>query len=139
MSGLDAAEPAARVTCAMASSKTLQKASAMRLLLVTVGSEEQAVSIARTLVQEHLAACVNLIAPIRSIYRWRDALEDEREILLVIKTRKALYSRVEQRVREMHSYEVPEILSIAPDAGHRPYLEWLFDSTAAAVLRGARS
>ncbi len=123
----------------MASSRASRKASALRLILVTAGSEEQALKLARALVEERLAACVNLVAPLRSIYRWRGAIEDDREILMVIKTRKALYARVERRVRELHTYEVPEILSIALDAGHQPYLEWLFDSTAAVARRGARS
>lgn len=116
-----------------------QKASAARLVLVTVDSEEQALLIARTLVDERLAACVNLVARVRSIYRWQGAIEDAREHLLIIKTRAALYSRVERRVRELHSYETPEILSIALDAGDKRYLEWLFGSTAGTTRRGARS
>jgi periplasmic divalent cation tolerance protein len=113
-----------------------RKVSAARLVLVTAGSEDQAVRIARTLVEERLAACVNLVAPVRSIYRWRDAVEDEREFLLIVKTRKTLYPRLERRIRELHSYEVPEILALAVDAGHEPYLAWLFESTAAGALRG---
>lgn len=116
-----------------------QKASAARLVLVTAGSEEQALLIARTLVAERLAACVNIVARVRSIYRWQSAIEDAREHLLIIKTRAALYSRVERRVRELHSYETPEIISIALDAGDKKYVAWLFGSTTAATGRGARS
>ncbi|HUY19759.1 MAG TPA: divalent-cation tolerance protein CutA [Candidatus Binataceae bacterium] len=114
-----------------------QRASAARLVLVTAGSEREARRIARALVEERLAACVNIVARVRSIYRWRDAIEEAREYLLVIKTRAALYLRLERRVRELHSYEVPEILSLALDRGHQAYVKWLFDSTA--VRRGARS
>ncbi len=102
---------------------------------MTAGSEDQAVRIARALVEERLAACVNLVAPVRSIYRWGRAVEDEREFLLLIKTRKTLYPRLERRVRELHSYEVPEIVALAPAAGHQPYLDWLFESTAAGAPR----
>jgi periplasmic divalent cation tolerance protein len=102
-----------------------------RAVLVTAGSEEQAASIARALVGDRLAACVNIIGPVRSIYRWRDAVEDDREFLLVIKTRAALYLKVERRVRQMHTYEIPEVISLPLDRGSPPYLKWILDSTAA--------
>lgn len=98
---------------------------------MTASSEEQAASIARALVGDRLAACVNIIGPVRSIYRWRDAVEDDREFLLVIKTRAALYLKVERRVRQMHTYEVPEVISLPLDRGSPPYLKWILDSTAA--------
>jgi periplasmic divalent cation tolerance protein len=101
----------------------------MRVILVTTGTEELAVSIARTLVGERLAACVNIVGPLRSIYRWRDGVEDDREYLLVIKTRATLYMKVETRVRQMHTYEVPEVLSVTADRGSPPYIKWLLDST----------
>lgn len=116
-----------------------QRASAARLVLVTAGSERQALGIARTLVEERLAACVNVVGRVRSVYRWREAVEEAREYLLIIKTRAVLYPRVEQRVRKLHTYEVPEILSIALDQGHQAYVKWLFDSTAISIRRGARS
>jgi periplasmic divalent cation tolerance protein len=101
----------------------------LRLILVTTGSEEQAVSIARALVSERLAACVNIVGPVRSIYRWRDAVNDDREYLLIIKTRATLYMKVETRVRELHSYEVPEVLALNADRGSPRYIKWLLDST----------
>jgi periplasmic divalent cation tolerance protein len=100
-----------------------------------VGSEDEAASIARALVEERLAACVNIVAAARSIYRWRDQIEDERECLLLIKTRASLYAKVERRVREMHSYEVPEVVALPFAAVSRPYLEWLLDATATAPRR----
>ena len=100
-----------------------------RIVLVTVASEEQGAVIARKLVEEKLAACVNAVGPIRSIYRWRDAIEDDREFLLIVKTRAELFAKLERRVRELHTYEVPEVLALKLDAGSAPYLDWLMKST----------
>jgi periplasmic divalent cation tolerance protein len=101
----------------------------MRVIFVTAGSEEQAVQIARTLVGERLAACVNIVGPIRSIYRWGGEINDDPEYLLIIKTRALLYMKVETRVREMHPYEVPEVLALNADRGSPPYIQWMLDST----------
>jgi len=101
----------------------------LRAILTTTGTEEQALSIARALVSERLAACVNIIGPVRSVYRWRDAIEDEREYLLLIKTRATLYMKVETRVRELHTYEVPEVIALSLDRGSPPYIKWLLEST----------
>jgi len=111
-------------------------ASRARVVLATAGSEEQANRIARVLVDERLAACVNIVGPIRSIYRWRDAVEDESEYLLLVKTRSSLYGKVERRIKELHSYEVPEVIALSPDAGSLPYLEWLIESTASTSTLG---
>jgi periplasmic divalent cation tolerance protein len=105
-------------------------ASGPRIVLVTAGDEQQAQSIARRLVDERLAACVNIVGPIRSVYRWRDAVADDPEFLLLIKTRASLLSRLERRVIELHSYEVPEVLALAPSGGSAAYLGWLFEATA---------
>jgi periplasmic divalent cation tolerance protein len=101
----------------------------MRVIFVTAGSEEQAVQIARTLVGERLAACVNIVGPIRSIYRWGGEINDDPEYLLIIKTRALLYMKVETRVREMHTYEVPEVLALNADRGSPPYVQWMLDAT----------
>jgi periplasmic divalent cation tolerance protein len=111
------------------------RASRAVAVLSTAASEEQALQIARALVGERLAACVNIVAPIRSIYRWRDAIEDDRECMLVIKTRAGLVMRVEGRVKELHSYEVPEVIALPISAGSRAYLRWLLDSTSAGRVR----
>jgi len=100
------------------------------VVLMTCANSEQGASIARTLVAERLAACVNLVGDIRSIYRWRDKLEDDREILLLAKTRTQLLTRLERRVRELHTYEIPEVVALPLCGGSKPYLDWLFDSTA---------
>jgi len=101
-----------------------------RMVFVMAGNEDEAAKIARALVEERLAACVNILGPVRSVYRWRGAIEDEREYLLVIKSQARLYSRVERKVRELHSYEVPEIIAVAITQGSKPYLDWLIESTA---------
>ena len=108
----------------------------LRAILTTTGTEEQALSIARSLVSERLAACVNIIGPVRSVYRWRDAIEDEREYLLLIKTRATLYMKVETRVRELHTYEVPEVIALSLDRGSPPYIKWLLESTRAERTTG---
>lgn len=111
-----------------------------RIVLSTAGAEQQARSIARRLVDERLAACVNIVGPIRSVYRWRDAVEDEPEFLLLIKTRASLLGRVERRVIELHSYEVPEVLALSLSGGSATYLGWLLESTASKPMRAeARS
>jgi len=95
------------------------------VVLVTVGSAAEGERIAEALVGEQLAACVNIIGPIRSIYTWKGELQRDEERLLVIKTRAALFDDVERRVRALHSYETPEVIALPIGAGSQPYLEWL--------------
>jgi len=108
------------------------------VVLVTCANQAQGESIARSLVGERLAACVNLVGGIRSIYRWRDQLEDDRETLLLVKTRTQLLGRLERRVRELHTYEVPEVVALRIHRSSRPYLDWLLDATFAGRRRKAR-
>jgi len=86
---------------------------------------------ARTLVDEGLAACVNIVPGVRSIYLYGGKVHDEAEVLCIAKTRKELFARLEARVRDLHPYEVPEILSFEVDEGSAAYLEWLEESTKA--------
>ncbi len=109
-----------------------------RVVLVTIGNETDARAMARTLVGEGLAACVNVLGPINSIYRWRGAIEDEKEYLLMIKTRAGLYGRIERRVKELHSYDVPEVVALPIETGSASYLEWLFEMTAPSIQRPTR-
>jgi len=102
-----------------------------RVVLVMSANEDEATKIARTLVEERLAACVNVVGPVRSIYRWRGTVEDAREHMLIIKTRARIYAKLERRVKELHSYEVPEVIAITPAAGSRQYLQWLMECTTA--------
>ena len=99
------------------------------VVLVTCGSEEEALKIANALVEEHLAACANIISPIRSIYRWEGKIWDEREWLLIIKTQSHLFETLEKKVKSLHSYSVPEIVSLSITDGSSPYLNWLEQMT----------
>jgi len=103
--------------------------SAPIIVLVTCGSEEEGLKIANALVEDHLAACVNLIAPIRSIYRWEGKIWDEKEWLLIIKTQKHRFEELEKRVKPLHSYSVPEIISIPITESSSPYLNWIRENT----------
>jgi periplasmic divalent cation tolerance protein len=99
------------------------------VVLVTCGSEDEAVKIARALVEERLAACVNLVSPIRSIYRWEGKIWDEREWLLVIKTQKPRFEELGKRVKSLHSYSVPEIIGLPIVEGSLAYLDWIRENT----------
>ena len=99
------------------------------VVLVTCGSEEEASRIARSLVEDQLAACVNLISPVRSIYRWEGKIWDEKEWVLLIKTARGRFQELEKRVKSLHSYSVPEIIAIPIIEGEPSYLEWLREMT----------
>jgi periplasmic divalent cation tolerance protein len=99
------------------------------VVLSTAGSEDEAARIGRALVAERLAACVNVVGPIRSIYRWEGAVEDGREWLLVVKARAADLAGLEARIRALHSYEVPEVLALPVYGGAAAYLAWLDEAT----------
>jgi periplasmic divalent cation tolerance protein len=99
------------------------------VVLVTCGSEEEALKIANALVEARLTACVNLIAPIRSIYRWEGKIWDEKEWLLIIKTQKHRFEALEKKVRTLHSYSVPEIISLPITQGSTAYLDWINENT----------
>ena len=98
------------------------------IVLTTAGSDEQADSIASTLVEEQLAACVNVIAGVKSVYRWKGEIARDDERLLVIKTTAALFNTVRRRIRELHSYELPEVIAVPISAGDPDYLDWLSGS-----------
>lgn len=99
-------------------------------IFVTAASEQEAASIGRTLVEEGLAACANIIPHIRSIYRWKGKIWDEGETLIMIKSREALFERIRSRIKELHSYEVPEITAITVEKGDEAYVQWIQTVTA---------
>jgi periplasmic divalent cation tolerance protein len=99
-------------------------------LHVTMPNGGRALALGRTLVEEGLVACVNVIPGIRSIYLWQGKLQEDDEVLCLIKTRPELYAQVQARILALHPYEIPEILAFAADDGSPAYLEWLRTSTA---------
>jgi periplasmic divalent cation tolerance protein len=101
----------------------------MMVTFVTCRDRVQARRIARALVAERLAACVNVVPGVRSIYAWKGKLEEAREVLLLIKSRRALAKRLAARIRALHSYEIPEVVSVPVTSGSTDYLRWLREST----------
>lgn len=99
------------------------------VIFVTAGSAAEAETIAKALVEEQLAACVNILSPIRSIYCWDGKLADEQEWLLLIKTRAERFSAVEARIKALHSYQVPEVIALPIVQGSEGYLRWLREET----------
>lgn len=99
-----------------------------RIVLTTASSEEEARKIAHHLIERRLAACVNLIPHVTSIYRWRGKVEEAREWLLVVKTTAAAFDQVREAIVELHSYELPECICLAIDDGSTNYLQWIAES-----------
>lgn len=98
------------------------------LVLVTGPDRETLAALGRTVVSEQLAACVNIVADVRSIYRWEGRIEDETEALALFKTSRDRVEELEARVRELHAYDEPEVLALEVDAGSRSYIEWVVGS-----------
>ena len=97
--------------------------------LVTAPDADTAARIGRAFVEEGLAACVNVVPGLRSIYRWEGKIEDEAEVLMIVKTRRPLLDRLEARLVGLHPYETPELLALPVEGGARRYLDWLSAST----------
>jgi len=98
-------------------------------VLTTLPNSNVAAELAKTLVGEKLAACANLIPALRSIYRWQGKVQDENEVLVLFKTRRARFEALKARLLELHPYEVPEVLAVPVEDGHAAYLEWLAAET----------
>lgn len=99
-----------------------------RIVLTTAANPEEADQLARTLVEERLAACATLISAVQSIYRWHGEVESATETLLLLKTAPEQLAALEARLHELHSYETPEFLVLKADATSQPYLDWLHAS-----------
>lgn len=99
-------------------------------MLTTAGSEEEAQKIARHLVEARIAACVNIVPRITSVFRWKDAVEESAEWLLIVKTTAAAFAQVRQAISELHSYELPECVCLAIEEGSPNYLQWIAESTS---------
>lgn len=99
------------------------------LVLTTAGSEDQSITIAETLVERGHAACVNIVKRIRSIYRWKGEIWDDEEFLLVIKTRQGCFEKVRETIRELHSYELPEVLCVPVNLADEKVQAWIIGAT----------
>ena len=100
-----------------------------RIVLTTTGSHEEAGKIAHTLVERRLAACVNIIPRIESVYRWQGKVETAEEWLLLIKTQAEFFGHVRDAVKELHSYDLPECVMLEVSAGSQEYLDWIAKNT----------
>jgi periplasmic divalent cation tolerance protein len=100
-----------------------------RLVLTTAGSHPEAKKIAHALVERRLAACVNIVPQIESVYRWQGNVETATEWLLLIKTQAGSFERVRETVKELHSYDLPECVMLEVSAGSNDYLNWIAENT----------
>src|SRR6185437_5554513 len=100
-----------------------------RIILTTAGSQEEAAKIAHALVERRLAACVNILPQIESVYRWQGKVETAQEWLLLIKTQTEFFERVRDAVKELHSYELPECVMLEVSDGSQKYLDWIAKNT----------
>lgn len=101
-----------------------------RIVLTTAGSQEEARKIAHALVERRLAACVNIVPHVESIYRWQGKIETAQEWLLLIKTQAELFDRVRNAVKELHSYDLPECVMLEVAAGSPEYLGWIAENVS---------
>jgi periplasmic divalent cation tolerance protein len=102
------------------------------LALTNLPDRESAERLARVLIEEHAAACVNILGGCTSVYRWKGAVETAAEIPLLIKTTRAAYGRMEETIRSHHPYELPEIIAVPVNIGLADYLQWVADETKVA-------
>ena len=99
------------------------------VVLVTTASEEEAARIARSVVEAGLAACANIVPRIRSIYRWEGKVTDEQETLMLLKSRLELFPSLQEEIKRLHSYAVPEIIALPIRKGLNQYLQWIHEET----------
>jgi len=100
------------------------------VVFITVGKSEEAEKIGRALVKERLAACVNVIGPMRSVYWWKGKIEEAKEHLLIVKTTGENLEGLTSRVKGLHSYEVPEVIALKIEGGSDDYLRWVEENTS---------
>lgn len=95
----------------------------------TFPSEEKAMQVCKTLVDERLVACINVLPQVRSVFRWEGKVEDEPEVLALLKTTSQAVDALSKRIAELHPYDCPEVIAAPIVAGHAPYLSWVHDET----------
>ena len=106
------------------------------VVLVSATDREAGLALAREVVEEGLAACGSVLSDVMSVFRWEGSVREEAEAMLILKTSVERASRLAERIGELHSYEVPEVLVLAVEGGHEPYLEWVRRCTAVEVPCG---
>jgi periplasmic divalent cation tolerance protein len=106
--------------------KTLE--SPYTLIIVTASSKSEAEKIVRTLLEERLIACANIIGPVHSLFWWQGKIDEAQEHLILMKTRKDLFNKLADKVKAIHSYQIPEIIAMPIVEGFKPYMEWLESS-----------
>ena len=99
------------------------------VVFVTASGRKEAERIANALIKDRLAACVNIIENVRSLFWWKGKVDSAKEAILVIKTKRALFNRLAKKVKSLHSYDVPEIIAMPVITGDKKYLEWIDGST----------
>jgi periplasmic divalent cation tolerance protein len=99
------------------------------LVLTTLPNSDAAAELAKKVVGEKLAACANIMPAVRSIYRWQGKVQDENEVLVLLKTRQARFGSLKDRILELHPYDVPEVIAIPVEQGHGAYLDWIASET----------
>jgi periplasmic divalent cation tolerance protein len=105
------------------------------IVLVTTSSREEAEKIAKTLLEERLVACANIIGPIHSLFWWQGKIDTAQEHLILVKTRKDLFNKLSEKVKALHSYQVPEIIAIPIVEGLKDYLNWI-DESLKGLIKG---
>jgi periplasmic divalent cation tolerance protein len=105
-----------------------------RIILTAAPSKEEARKIARHLVEHRLAACVNIVSHVESIYRWQGKIEEADEWLLIVKTTSAAFGQVREAIAELHSYELPECICLTIEDGSAAYLQWIAESVSAGEV-----
>lgn len=104
------------------------------IIYVTAASEEEAMAVARTVVEERLAACANILGSIRSVYWWQGGVNDDAEVAMILKTRADLVPRLTARIKELHSYDCPCVVALPISGGNADFLAWIEAETAAEVV-----
>ena len=113
----------------MSQDDNASKQNEILLVLTNLPDQDSAQRLAQTLIAEHAAACINILAACTSIYRWQSKIESAAEIPLLIKTTRSAYPRLQELIRSSHPYELPEIIAIPVSAGLPAYLEWVTNET----------
>ncbi len=108
-----------------------RKDSGFAVVLVTCSSAKESEKLARGILQERLAACVNAVGMVTSYFWWKGKIDRGEEVLLIIKTRRSAFAALKEYVKQHHSYEVPEVILLSIDEGHKPYLDWIGESMRA--------